>query len=81
MTLNINFYNIQQNIVVILVLALAFALLSPGVLLTLPPKCDGKVLVALAKDPNSGCATSIPAVLVHTVVFALVCAGVVGTLM
>ena len=81
MTLNINFYSIQQNIVVILVLALAFALLSPGVLLTLPPKCDSKVLLALAKDPNSGCATSIPAVLVHTVVFALVCAGVVGTLM
>ena len=53
-----------------LVCGILFFALTPGVLLTLPPKCHKKVFLAL-KD-NDGCATSYAAAGVHAAIFALI---------
>ncbi len=62
--------HIEKSLVCSIVGAILFFVLSPGVLLTLPPKCHGKVLVAL-KDDNC-CSTSYAAAGVHAVVFGIV---------
>lgn len=54
--------------------AVLFFALSPGVLLTLPPKCKNEVFIQIHKD--SECATSYEAVAVHSVIFGLLCIGV-----
>ena len=51
--------------------AFLFFVLSPGVLLTLPPKCKGKWLLALKDDKNC-CSTSYFAAFIHAIVFAIV---------
>lgn len=51
--------------------AIFFFILSPGVVLTLPPECKGKVFTVL-KDEKC-CATSYKAAAVHALVFGLVC--------
>jgi len=51
--------------------AVLFFVLSPGVLLTLPPKCHNKVFLALKDDKNC-CSTSYAAAGVHALVFGLV---------
>ena len=65
----------RNCLVLTLVGTVLFFVLSPGILLTLPPKCDGKTLAAMSDDEN-GCATSYSSVVVHSVVFALVVYGV-----
>ena len=51
-----------------------FFMLSPGVLLTLPPthntQCDGEILMVLNKS-NDECATSYAAAAVHAVIFGV----------
>ena len=56
--------------------ALLFFALSPGILLTLPPKCKGKVFVAL-KDDDNGCATSYGSAALHAALFGLILFGVI----
>jgi hypothetical protein len=56
----------RKELMNILVPALLFVLLSPGLLLTLPPTAKG---VFMSKE------TSIPSILVHALVFALVYFG------
>ena len=51
--------------------AVLFFCLSPGVLLTLPPSCDKKILMVLKDDKC--CATSYKAAAVHAVVFFVLC--------
>jgi hypothetical protein len=53
-----------------LLMSLLFFLLSPGVLLTLPPNKNCDAWMEL-KNKEGGCATSYEAVLVHTAVFFL----------
>ena len=53
----------KKELMNILVPALLFILLSPGLLLTLPPTAKG---IWMSRE------TSIPAILVHALVFALV---------
>ena len=50
--------------------AVLFFLLSPGVLLTLPPS-DMCSPIAQFLSGDGNCATSLPAVAVHTLIFAL----------
>lgn len=52
------------------VTATLFFVLSPGVLLTLPPCNGGKVLLSL-QDDNDNCATSYTAAAVHALVFGV----------
>ncbi len=63
--------HIEMSLICSLVGAVLFFVLSPGVLLTLPPKCHGKVFLALKDDKNC-CSTSYVAALVHSLVFAVV---------
>jgi hypothetical protein len=63
--------NVLNCVICSLVCGILFFALTPGVLLTLPPKCNKKVFLAL-KDNKHGCATSYEAAGVHAVVFALV---------
>lgn len=51
--------------------AVLFFILSPGILVTLPPACSGKVFMGMKDDKS--CATSYTSVFVHALVFALVC--------
>jgi hypothetical protein len=53
------------------ILSVLFFLLSPGVLLTLPPNNSCNVFMQLHKN-NDECATSYQAALVHSVVFFIV---------
>lgn len=55
-----------------LVSAALFFVLSPGVLLTLPPACKKQTFMAL-KDHKGECATSYEAVAVHAVIFGVLC--------
>ena len=66
--------HLEKCLICALVGGVLFFVLSPGVLLTLPPTCRGKVFVALKdQEKDSGaCATSYSAVAVHSVVFGLV---------
>lgn len=52
------------------VLAVLFFVLSPGVLLTLPPCKGGKVLLSL-QDDKDNCSTSYTAAAVHALVFGV----------
>lgn len=67
--------DVKKALMYAVVGAILFALLSPGMLLTLPPACDGKVLFSL-KEAKDGCASSYEAVAVHSLVFAIVAFGV-----
>lgn len=56
-----------------LVSAVLFFLLSPGVLLTLPPCKNGSIFMTLNKDKNNDkCVTSYEAAAVHALVFGVV---------
>ena len=60
-----------KSFVKALIIGLIFFLLSPGVLLTIPPKCDGKIFLVL-RDDTTCCATSYTSAIVHTMIFTLV---------
>ena len=66
---------LEQCLVCFFVSAILFFFLSPGVLLTLPPKCDNNVFMAL-KDDEDCCSTSYTAAAVHSLVFGLIIFGV-----
>lgn len=51
--------------------AVLFFVLSPGVLLTLPPACNGDVFLAIDKEKSSNCVTSYTAAAVHALVFGV----------
>jgi hypothetical protein len=68
----IKMQHIQKHLVCAVVCAVLFFLLSPGVLLTLPPVCKGGFLMQL-KEKKGGCATSYTAAAVHALVFGVVC--------
>jgi hypothetical protein len=59
----------------VIVLMILFILLSPGVVLTLPPNEGCNIFYALMDD-DSKCATSYVSVIVHSIVFALAIYGV-----
>lgn len=59
----------MKCVVCAVVLAVMFFLLSPGVLVTLPPKCKGKAIMPIVVD--KGCATSHEAALVHALIFGV----------
>jgi hypothetical protein len=63
--------HMEKCLVCAFVGAVLFFVLSPGVLLTLPPKCNNKVFLAL-KDDKQGCSTSYMAAFVHSLVFGVV---------
>ena len=50
--------------------AVLFFALSPGVLITIPPKCPNKIFMNIKKD--NGCSTSYESAAVHSVIFWLV---------
>lgn len=55
--------------------AVLFFILSPGVLITVPPKKDCGMFVKAIN--NGGCATSIAAAAVHAALFGLILGGIV----
>lgn len=66
----------QLNIYIYALIAAAlFIVLSPGVLVTLPPTKDCGAFGQIYKAENRKCATSIVAVLVHGIVFLVAFAG------
>lgn len=74
----------KTDLSIIFALSLLFLLLSPGVILTLPPNkketdSDCGIFFQLANG-NNNCATSWYSVLVHTVVFGIISYVVVETI-
>jgi len=63
-------YHVNKCLMCAMMFAALFFVLSPGVLLTLPPACKGKVFMAMKDDKC--CATSCSAAAVHALVFGLV---------
>ena len=65
----------EKSFLCAVICAVLFFALSPGVLLTLPPNCHGKVFMAMKKDTNgsSCCATSYEAAAVHALIFGILC--------
>lgn len=52
-----------------------FFVLSPGVLVTLPPSKNGCGMWMQTTNGNGGCGTSITAVAVHALIFVIIFAG------
>lgn len=60
---------VKAEYILILASAVLFAVLSPGVLVTIPPTSNCSMFIQLKK--NRYCASSYGAVAVHTIVFAV----------
>ncbi len=74
--MKMNMKNVDMALVRhLVVLAILFILLSPGVVLTLPPNENCNIFYALMDD-DSRCATSYMSVIVHSIVFVLAVYGV-----
>ena len=54
-----------------LILGLLFFLLTPGVLLSVPPKDGCKWFLPIVFDNQTGCSANISQALVHSIVFGL----------
>lgn len=67
--------NLMKLLVCMVVVTLLAFILSPGVLLTLPPQPKGKMFLAL-KDDKDNMSTSYTASAVHAVVLAVVLLGI-----
>lgn len=63
---------VTQSLICSLIMGLLFFVLSPGILLTLPPSSGCSGVFMQLKDYKDECATSYAAAAVHAVVFALV---------
>lgn len=72
--MNMNMNLDMKSLKLALILALLFFVLSPGVLLTIPPKCDGLngMFFQAWKQENKDCSSSVQVSLFHSVVFFVV---------
>jgi hypothetical protein len=62
--------HLEQSFTYAIISAILFFILSPGVLLTLPPTCNNDIFMTLRH--NNDCNTSYLAAAVHALVFGVV---------
>jgi hypothetical protein len=72
--MNMNMNLDMKSLKLALISALLFFVLSPGVLLTIPPKCNGLngMFFQAWKEENNDCSSSVQVALFHSVVFFVV---------